>query len=403
MDLAEIDRNAPAKLQAIQQLCSINEQLEYERNSILRPTPIGPFLGELLSATEYIHVGWLFSPAGKYICGELSLALDDRTPGWQDLATELGISLKLIMAIKHDYKLQEGPTYAILCIYARQDGATIGKVLEALHSIKRYDVLLELKEYIIGEKGLIKLLQSEAERWNELHKIPSDAHSFFSKPQLPPLSIKYEIFSTSDTVQTYNFSENISERPFCSERMATRSFIKSEENCVKDMIRPKRTRYKAIVMLTFSVDGFSCAKSIASALRKKRIGVLILDEHRNRLVSNPELFITEFFPQVNYVIPIVTKGYLDALTAESLTEGPLTSCIDARYVKLIYTLMVNQYIKSGCINLKVRCIIPDGCEWLMQEHPVVCNRPVLQAWLPEDEIEVLADSILSTSRPHSEE
>lgn len=411
MNLAVIDSNTAAKFQAIQQLCSTNDDLENERNSILRPTSIEPVFTELLSATKDIHVGWLLSHAGKNTCRHLSLALDKHEPGWEDLAAELGISLKLIMDIRYnESNLREGPTYTILCIYAYKKGATIGKLLEALRTIRRDDLLCILKECVIGENGLIEQLRAEAERWNkddyinnELNSTSSDVISFFSTPSLPPLPIKYEEFSTSELLKTRNFSENIVERRVCSERMVTRAITKSEKNDVMVKKPKKKTRYKAIVMLTFSVDGFSHAETITSVLREKNIGVLILNEHRDRLVSNPELFITELFPQVNYIIPIVTKGYLDALTAASFTEGPLTSCADALYVKLIYTLMANQFVRDGCINLKVRCIVPDGSEWLMQQHPVVRNRLVLQAWLPQREIDVLADSIISTSGARSEE
>lgn len=62
-------------------------------------------------------------------------------------------------------------------------------------------------------------------------------------------------------------------------------------------------QYSKLVMLTFAADGERIAKKLANMLSKVYInnlpiGVLMLQNHKNDVISNAEQFISHLFPQV---------------------------------------------------------------------------------------------------------
>lgn len=93
---------------------------------------------------------------------------------------------------------------------------------------------------------------------------------------------------------------------------------------------------------------------------------------------------------MDYIIPILTEGYFEALTNEKPTP---TSCLDERYVQFIHDLMAKYYVENRCRNKKIRCIIPNNAVQDIYNKPKFKNDPVLQAWVKECETDELARSM----------
>lgn len=149
-------------------------------------------------------------------------------------------------------------------------------------------------------------------------------------------------------------------------------------------------------MLTFAKDAGKSAKEIAMALRKvrneNRIGVVILAEQEGKLNRNPQQFIYDCFLQVDYVIPVLTPDYIKMVTSADFKDGTLQN-VDNLYVNYIYTLMNTYYLRSGCMNLKVRSIIPDDFVHNVYKRSIM-GHPLFQVWVKMSEIELLADRII---------
>jgi hypothetical protein len=96
---------------------------------------------------------------------------------------------------------------------------------------------------------------------------------------------------------------------------------------------------------------------------------------------------------VDYVVPVITENYLRAIaTRDNATESSML-CMDAKYVKYIYSLMSTYYLRNGCINDKIRCVVPDGLVHLTQRHPIMA-RPLFQVWVRASEVEQLSHQML---------
>ncbi|KAH0555565.1 hypothetical protein KQX54_020147 [Cotesia glomerata] len=115
-------------------------------------------------------------------------------------------------------------------------------------------------------------------------------------------------------------------------------------------------------MLTFTKDGEDISKNICRIFREQnpKIGVLILQEQEKFVYSRVEEFIDDCFKQVNYIIPILTTGYINHINNLTNTddEESLFNNLDHKYVKYLYSLMCFEYCKNNCHNNRIR--IPHG-------------------------------------------
>jgi hypothetical protein len=105
--------------------------------------------------------------------------------------------------------------------------------------------------------------------------------------------------------------------------------------------------------------------------------------------------ILNFVVQVDYVVPVITEKYLNIINARGATSESSMLCTDTkyRYIKYIYNLMTTHYIRKGCINDKIRCVVPDDIVRLTQRHPVMA-RPMFQVWVRVSEVEQLSQRML---------
>lgn len=152
-------------------------------------------------------------------------------------------------------------------------------------------------------------------------------------------------------------------------------------------------------MLTFASDGERLAKEICQTFRRERenlptIGVLILQEHLELVNKDPNQFISGAFHQVDYVCPILTNQYFKIISRK---ENPPTSNnhIDAHYAQYIYSLMNSYYTSNGCLNDKIRCIIPDNIVSSIQCNLLMAS-PIFSAWVKSSEVDDLAVRLLKS-------
>lgn len=101
----------------------------------------------------------------------------------------------------------------------------------------------------------------------------------------------------------------------------------------------------------------------------------------------------QFYFQVDYICPILTKGYLSVVARKE--RAAFASSIDARYTQYIYTLMNTYYISNGCLNDKIRCIIPDHSLSALQSNLLMAG-PVFSAWVKSSEVDDLAVRLLKS-------
>lgn len=137
--------------------------------------------------------------------------------------------------------------------------------------------------------------------------------------------------------------------------MATTERLISDET--KFQTKNLTQSYGSIVMLTFAKDGEEVVKTISKVLRKKnpKIGVIILDEQKKHVYSKAEEFVDDCFKQVNYIVPILTSGYIELINNPSLNQvNQLDISLDTKYVNYIYGLLRFEYVKTRCCNNRIR-------------------------------------------------
>ncbi|XP_044580663.1 uncharacterized protein LOC123262487 [Cotesia glomerata] len=145
-------------------------------------------------------------------------------------------------------------------------------------------------------------------------------------------------------------SENI-----CSTNVPIKKL--SSSNITSQKKKVNERSYGSIVMLTFTKDGEDISKNICRIFREQnpKIGVLILQEQEKFVYSRVEEFIDDCFKQVNYIIPILTTGYINHINNLTNTddEESLFNNLDHKYVKYLYSLMCFEYCKNNCHNNRI--------------------------------------------------
>lgn len=55
------------------------------------------------------------------------------------------------------------------------------------------------------------------------------------------------------------------------------------------------------------------------------------------------------------MMPVVTKGYMDAINGRTPNDGILSSFdVEQQYAKYIYDTMSTEYLRDGCENNRIR-------------------------------------------------
>lgn len=103
--------------------------------------------------------------------------------------------------------------------------------------------------------------------------------------------------------------------------------------------------------------------------------------------------------QVDYVIPIITEDYLWQISPRNGNENVDRSeptCIDARYVRLIYIMMLEEYQRNNCLNYRVRPIESDTLVKRAPMHFLLRN-PIFSCRKSVSQVDKLA-SVLAQAK-----
>ncbi|PSN31909.1 hypothetical protein C0J52_23568 [Blattella germanica] len=319
------------------------------------PPDIDDVVMELRRETRSIHAAFLFDAFGKEALKQLCMLISStrnnyKFAGWEEFGIRLGLNPMLIKCINNHFT-SEDPTHYTLLAFVQRDDAT-----------------LSFSESICDDTNRNNIIRP-------LFKPPA------------PLIFTGRV---SDHVALASCTTLTSSKTEMEYLSAVPAIRKPKVSISK--------QYGRTVMLTFASDGWYTAQQVAAMFRKKRenlprIGVVILNEQAEHVNTCPEQFITGVFNQVDYVVPIITEEYLRAVVTRTPALQSSLQCLDARWIKYIYTLMGTYYIRNGCINDKIRCIIPDAKVHLTQRHPVMAG-PLFQVWVRASETEDLSHRIL---------
>ncbi|CAH1398504.1 unnamed protein product [Nezara viridula] len=381
-------------------------ELEKIRDEILAESKninYDEIFNQLKDQVRNIHAAYLFTPNGVEVLADLCKVISS-TPtsfyysSWKNLAGVLNLSFHQIGCIE---QIKSDPTEVVLKTFAQHWDSTLDTIVSALQSLKRYDALSVVKK---GFQELERIARQEQIKRTE--NISSEIDSIIhgkgtSDGILRPehLSVlPYQLPITLKLFPAINKEKqeiiiNNNEVPKNEGQLQNKSIVSKK----------KVKKFSKGIMLTFAADGEEIARKIAAQFRKARgrhlpIGVLILEEHIDKVLQNPEEFISHIFPQMNYIVPILTEGYLLSLKGNNHHEGSSLSSIDSMYVKFIHDLMMKYYVQNNCRNDKFRCIIPDDRFLKIVNHKHMELDPVLKVYVKESELEQLACRMLKISR-----
>ncbi|XP_018406742.1 PREDICTED: uncharacterized protein LOC108782859 [Cyphomyrmex costatus] len=345
----------------------IDPELEKLRNEVDGPPNLDMTIVNIQRESSCIHAAYLFEHIGKATLQKLCLSLSSTATGkiydgWQEFAAHMGLTMEQIRCIDYDFKGLQDPTYYVLLAYVQSPEATIDKILSALQKMQRLDVINQITDSV---HDLINAASQHV--INHGPKIIQPGHIPKAPLVLSPISrVECEI----------RIKEN-------------ESMYTPQDNQQK---KHKQT-YGSIVMLTFANDGLPTAEYITKIFRSKqpRIGVLILQEQEKQVYSRAEEFIDDCFKQVDYVIPILTKGYIEKINNPVKTYEQMHNNLDTKYLKYIYSLLRYEYVRNQCCNNRVRCIVPDKDVYTIVRENL---HPTLQAWFRESDIDGFVNNIL---------
>lgn len=101
---------------------------------------------------------------------------------------------------------------------------------------------------------------------------------------------------------------------------------------------------------------------------------------------------------MDFIIPIISEGYLWQIAPRGVDcteEDDLKSvnyCLDARYARLIYVMMIEEHLRNGCLNYRVRPLV-GTCK----PHSLL-NNPIFSCRVNFNQVEQLA-SRMSKAKP----
>ncbi|KAL1460640.1 hypothetical protein WDU94_012603 [Cyamophila willieti] len=368
-----------------------------------------------INKMKNFHTTLLFEPAGwqslKDIClGISGIPVNSLVKGWRDFAAELDLNFYEIGCIAN-YN-HEDYSELVIKTFAQDKNATIDKVLQAIVNIERWDVIRQsskslhhLYETILSKEyeSINKIkLSDKCKTYLEFQNAQKEIHEQLSQgsvikaKNLPilfatlPITLKNVKKQRDLYCVTYNEETSLKpeeemivqvpvlERPIEAFTALLDKARDNTDNIIftevyqkavaieeEESLKKKDRKYEKIVMLTYANDGVEFVKDIAAKFRTPRegklpIGVLTLSEQKNIAVKNPEKFVLDMFPQVDYIVPILTPGYFKSLSQYNVQRSTMSDRnLDEAYTSLIHDLMCKHYVKNNCLNDKFRCLIPD--------------------------------------------
>ncbi|XP_068633208.1 uncharacterized protein [Battus philenor] len=310
-------------------------------------------LSELSQKVCFLHTSILYYRNAKSnlgaTCHEAWRTLIKKIGGtpntWKELGYSLGVSQDDLDYIMNT--VRDDPADTVLKVFMQNERATLDKVVNAFVKMKRYDIL----------KAVDGPFRSLSQSFN---KEDSGYHS---------------TSKSTGTREIISFTKNLTNDlpPALNKTVIIKSKDPNKPN-KKPTLRPpiktdtmKIENEQPILFLTFAEDGFITANNIKQYVESwtdiPEVKIITLNERREEVYQNPEKFIRDYFEKADYIVPVITTGYLNEIKSHTARVPSTNDNLDFKYVNFIYNLIVNHYVHaSGCLNQKVRSVLPQNAE-----------------------------------------
>ncbi|XP_053609868.1 uncharacterized protein LOC128674906 [Plodia interpunctella] len=280
--------------------------------------------------------------------------------GWRDLGSSLGIKQDDLDYIMNS--VQEDPVDVILKLYRLNEKATLDKIVDSFVKMKRYDILKALEDPL---SNLSQCFNKDDSGYHSDSKSNGQIEiiSFKNLPNDLPPALNKNFIATKNDRNKPNIPKS-----------STKTTEKETKND------------KPILFLTFTEDGFPTALNIQEYVDNwvdfDEVTVITLNDRKDEVYQNPEKFIREYFEKADFIVPIVTPGYLQEIRSNNPAMPNTTDNLDFKYVNFIYSLIVSHYIHAtGCLNKKVRTVLPQNVD--RQVFGRISMYPDLMPWTYE--------------------
>ncbi|CAG9786612.1 unnamed protein product [Diatraea saccharalis] len=260
--------------------------------------------------------------------------------GWRDLGQHLQISKSDLDYINNS--VRDDAVDVVLKVFMQSEKATLDNIIDALVVLKRYDILKSIEGPFLD---LAQCFNKDDSGYHSNSK--SNGHK--------------EVISL-----TKNLPNDLP--PALNKNFVIKDKDPNKPNQPKSRPQVKKTDKEnkndsPILFLTFTEDGHQTAQNIQYYVESwtdmAPVTVITLTDKKDEVYQNPEKFIREYFEKADYVVPVITSGYLNEIRSSNTSDPHVTDNLDYKYVNFIYSLIVNHYIHAtGCLNKKVRTVLP---------------------------------------------
>ncbi|BET01713.1 Death domain [Nesidiocoris tenuis] len=358
---------------------------------------------ELAVILSRFHASFLFVRENDVILQKLCIIMSSipagiHTNSWNVLALELGYSPLQVECVKNTSK--DDNTFLVLKSYATRPDADLGRIVRALKNIRRMDAFMAVQQGLTALAAKYDQNEDSGFSSTECSNEPADGLLY------PPDFVKIR---SQLEAQVFITMKHLNREIREARNERREEIVKARENANRQrhreddrvqgaaVVRQPKARARYNVMITYADDGTELAKMITKTFRtsqgkRPQIGVLLLDEHVDKVLENPEHFIIHYFHKMNYVIPILTDGYMRAIGRAVQDEG---GNLDNQYVQFVHDLCSKYYRRNSCRNDKIRCVVPiEKRSILNHTHRKI--DPIMAAYEYDTNIEELAKRITRT-------
>ncbi|XP_037868324.1 uncharacterized protein LOC101741884 isoform X2 [Bombyx mori] len=304
-------------------------------------------LNYLSKKVDYLHTDLLYyrnikSKMGA-ACYEVWKTIVKKVGGspncWRDVGHLLGVTQDDLNYIMNS--LKDDPVDMVLKVFRQNEKATINKIVDAFIKLQRYDILLAIENPLCT---MAEYFNKDDSGYQSDGKITGKKEIVTLKnlPNDLPAALNKNIV----------LQNNDPKRP----KETLQPPVSKQEPAEKE---------SPILFLTYAQDGLPTALNIQEYVSNwteiPNVKVITLNNRREETYQNPEKFIREYFEKADYIVPIITTGYINEITSNNKNIPNTTENLDHKYVNFIYNLIVNNYIHAtGCLNRKVRSVLPQN-------------------------------------------
>lgn len=261
---------------------------------------------------------------------------------WRELGCILGVAHDDLNYIMNSIKEEQADM--VFKVYRQNEKATLDKILEGLVKMQRYDILKALEDPLIIISEYFNKDDSgyQSGSKNTTHREIITLKNLVN--ELPPV-----LRSNADNVT----------KGFTPRKPNEHSLQPAASNNVKVL------NEKPILFLTYAQDGLPTAINIQEYVDNwsdvQGVQVITLNNKREEIYQNPEKYIREYFEKADFIVPIITSGYLNEIQSHHTNVPNTSENLDHKYANFIYNLIVTHYIHAtGCLNRKVRSVLPQN-------------------------------------------